>query len=244
MTEYKFDLSAHRGKFTVEIDSKAEYGYFEHDTLGDECGGGLWFKDKTLIDADGTSSVPKSVIKCLRSLGYCVPRIFEPDGLKTITHASGVPGFEIMEYEDKTWSNLYYWVNSYGESSEPGFSSIEAVTEGARTEFMNQKRFEARKFIEENPHRSFYGILPENLPEDFMPCDDPAVRDGMAPFVKEGGRLEVAAIQIRLSEKPFRVVKISREDGYGLGSQWAETVEKAYGMLPEMEEEQAPRPSI
>lgn len=53
------------------------YGYFEHEELGDDCGGGLWFEKKRLVGADGTSSVPKSVIKGIRQLGYIVPREFE-----------------------------------------------------------------------------------------------------------------------------------------------------------------------
>lgn len=74
---YTFDLKFQEGKFEVQIDTKAGYGYFEHDTLGDECGGGLWFdENKILLDADGTSSVPISVAIGLRKHGFHVDEEF------------------------------------------------------------------------------------------------------------------------------------------------------------------------
>ena len=68
---YDFTLAAKCGKWSTFIDPKAQYGYFEHDVYGE--GGGLWFERKRLVDADGTSSVPTDVVKCIRKLGFTVP---------------------------------------------------------------------------------------------------------------------------------------------------------------------------
>lgn len=77
MTIYNFTLKTVSGKFEIGIDPIAQYGYFEHETLGDECGGGLWFEKGRLIDYDGVFSPPKSVIKGIREVGFIVPRDFE-----------------------------------------------------------------------------------------------------------------------------------------------------------------------
>lgn len=88
MTEYNFDTKLRQGKFDVQVDTDAAYGYFEHDELGDECGGGLWFQrvvnaedpmnsQLELIDADGTYELPKEVIQALRDAGFIVPVEFE-----------------------------------------------------------------------------------------------------------------------------------------------------------------------
>ena len=64
--------------FTVEIfDDRPERGYFEHNLLGDECGGGLWFEGKNLIDYDGVFELPKEVIWAVRKLGFHVGEEFE-----------------------------------------------------------------------------------------------------------------------------------------------------------------------
>jgi hypothetical protein len=46
--------------------------WFEHNELGDECGGGLWFDGATLDDYDGTGCLPLEVGRFLRSLGIKV----------------------------------------------------------------------------------------------------------------------------------------------------------------------------
>ena len=51
------------------------YGWFEiydEESGGDEwyAEGGLWFKDKELVDYDGVFSLPHSVVTKLRELGY------------------------------------------------------------------------------------------------------------------------------------------------------------------------------
>ena len=70
MGEYNFDEHYETKSFSIDIDSKAEYGYFEHDQLGDEFGGGLWFEGKRLIDYDGVFELPQQVIKELEANGY------------------------------------------------------------------------------------------------------------------------------------------------------------------------------
>jgi hypothetical protein len=68
---YNFTLKTHVGKFEVQIDPVARYGYFEHEELGDEYGGGLWFDtDKELLDYDGVYDLPKSVKTAIANLGY------------------------------------------------------------------------------------------------------------------------------------------------------------------------------
>lgn len=85
---YNFDTKLNTKNFTVEIDTQANYGYFEHNTKGDECGGGLWFqavpmseagleKKVELIDYDGVFALPKEVITVLRTAGYIVDEDFE-----------------------------------------------------------------------------------------------------------------------------------------------------------------------
>ena len=68
-------------KIVVENDNGIYTGWFEHEELGDEYGGELWF-EKTgegieLYDYDGTTSLPKDVIKGLRENGYIVSEEFE-----------------------------------------------------------------------------------------------------------------------------------------------------------------------
>jgi len=58
--------------FTVEIDTKAKRGYFEHDTLGDNRGGGLWFdKELNLVDYDGVAVLPSEVKNVLVMFKMC-----------------------------------------------------------------------------------------------------------------------------------------------------------------------------
>ena len=62
--------------FEVLIFSDVMKGYFEHNHLGDECGGGLWFEMidnvKTLVDYDGVSCLPREVSAALESAGIVV----------------------------------------------------------------------------------------------------------------------------------------------------------------------------
>lgn len=81
---YNFNQKLSTEKFTIEIDTAANYGYFEHNTLGDECGGGLWLGHDddapgqvALLDYDGTWELPKQVAAALRGAGYYVGTEFD-----------------------------------------------------------------------------------------------------------------------------------------------------------------------
>lgn len=53
---------------TTDVDSSQLY--FEHNRLGDESSGGMWFEGKELVDYDGVFALPKSVVEYLTSVGY------------------------------------------------------------------------------------------------------------------------------------------------------------------------------
>ena len=74
---YNFTLKLQKGPFEIQIDPKANYGCFEHETYGDEMGGGLWFSDNSLIDYDGVACLPKRVIEGIREMGFEVDPDFE-----------------------------------------------------------------------------------------------------------------------------------------------------------------------
>ncbi len=85
---YNFTKKIQKGHFDIQIDEKETYGYFEHDELGDECGGGLWFEKTTLpkhgetltlIDYDGVGVLPKNVCRGLVELSIIVPDEFWPN---------------------------------------------------------------------------------------------------------------------------------------------------------------------
>ncbi len=66
---YTFDKSIESNRWLVEIDSSANYGYFENNRNGN--GGGLWFDDnKCLIDYDGVFELSKEVIASIELLGF------------------------------------------------------------------------------------------------------------------------------------------------------------------------------
>ena len=57
--------------FEIGIHEDKLKGWFEHNTLGDECGGGLWFDpDGTLYDYDGIYRIPLEVLESLKSNGF------------------------------------------------------------------------------------------------------------------------------------------------------------------------------
>ncbi len=74
MTQYEFNRKVQKGKFEIGIDEHAAYGYFEHEELGDECGGGLWFDKEgeklVLRDYDGVYSLPNDVIAAIEEMGH------------------------------------------------------------------------------------------------------------------------------------------------------------------------------
>ncbi len=59
---YNFNIKMGTQNYTIEIDSKAKYGCFEHNELGDNSCGGLWFDEQFhLIDYDGVYFLPSEV---------------------------------------------------------------------------------------------------------------------------------------------------------------------------------------
>lgn len=73
---YVFNKDISTDRFEIKIDTTAGYGYFEHNTRGDECGGGLWFSGLELIEYDGTATLPKNVAEALHKDGYLVGEDF------------------------------------------------------------------------------------------------------------------------------------------------------------------------
>lgn len=70
MPKYNFTTKIGTQNYTIEIDPKALYGYFEHDELGDESAGGLWFdKNFNLIDYDGVFYLPSEIKNVLIQFG-------------------------------------------------------------------------------------------------------------------------------------------------------------------------------
>lgn len=87
---YDFNKKIQVGKFDIQIDELKRYGFFEHEDLGDECGGGLWFEfehdehgERTsdnrlyLTDYDGVFQLPKDVWLGLEQLGYVVEEAYK-----------------------------------------------------------------------------------------------------------------------------------------------------------------------
>ena len=75
--KYNFDKVMKANKFEVCVDTARQYGYFEHDEWGDECGGGLWFENNALVDYDGVACLPKEVAAGLRGMGFVVSADFD-----------------------------------------------------------------------------------------------------------------------------------------------------------------------
>lgn len=67
----------HTKHFTIELSTDGQSGTFEHNDLGDECGGGLLFEDGELVDYDGVAVLPREVITALREHGIIVDQDFE-----------------------------------------------------------------------------------------------------------------------------------------------------------------------
>ena len=78
---YNFTQAFTTVHYDIKIDPSECYGYFEHHTLGDLQGGGMWFhKDEAgrmeLVDFDGTYELPSEVFHALRRMGCVVSDIF------------------------------------------------------------------------------------------------------------------------------------------------------------------------
>lgn len=67
----------HTPKYTVGVFDCNTRGWFEHNELGDECGGGLWFNNLELYDYDGVYMLPSEVLESLEANGYNVQQMRE-----------------------------------------------------------------------------------------------------------------------------------------------------------------------
>lgn len=95
-TTYTFDKAHTQGHYEVRIDTAAAYGYFEHDELGDESGGGLWFTRLgdgclSLTEYDGVAVLPEAVCHALRAQGVRVDLEFWPDDV--VPPLPGAPAY-------------------------------------------------------------------------------------------------------------------------------------------------------
>lgn len=89
MSDFNFTVMLETPNYTVKVDPAEKYGFFEHNTLGDEKAGSLWFdlhesstpgdngRVLDLIDYDGVFSLPKQVTLALRNAGFIVDEIFD-----------------------------------------------------------------------------------------------------------------------------------------------------------------------
>ena len=75
MEFYNFKTT-HTKNFSIGVDNRQRYGYFEHKLLGENCGGGLWFDSQDrLLDYDGVYELPREVINELLARGYNLDHI-------------------------------------------------------------------------------------------------------------------------------------------------------------------------
>jgi len=65
---YTFDKKITNGKWDIEIDSRAQYGYTQDDNGDFDIG--LWFENNHLVDYDGCYDLPKAVIQGIELLGF------------------------------------------------------------------------------------------------------------------------------------------------------------------------------
>ena len=63
--------------FEVALATDGEYGYFEHNELGELNGGGMWFKDGAIYDYDGVYELPSEVIVELEIRGVDISYLKE-----------------------------------------------------------------------------------------------------------------------------------------------------------------------
>jgi hypothetical protein len=74
---HDFTTNIDTENFEIRVSESTQYGYFEHNTLGDECGGGLWFIGDELVDYDGVFQLPKEVVEALRNHGFLLDDAYD-----------------------------------------------------------------------------------------------------------------------------------------------------------------------
>lgn len=86
MSEYenrrKLEAASEKPQFEVQVFSDDTRGYFEHNEVGDDCAGELWFERNAegkmeITDYDGVVCLPKEVIETLRKAGFVIGEEFE-----------------------------------------------------------------------------------------------------------------------------------------------------------------------
>jgi hypothetical protein len=77
MSEARTYKVTNTGKYTVALAIDGKYGYFEHNELGENLGGGLWFRDGAIYDYDGVYSLPKEVELELKERGVDISYLKE-----------------------------------------------------------------------------------------------------------------------------------------------------------------------
>jgi hypothetical protein len=65
---YNFNLNLSTERYTIEIDTAEQYGYFQCNKYGTE--GGLWFDGQRISDYDGVPELPTEVAAVLFNAGY------------------------------------------------------------------------------------------------------------------------------------------------------------------------------
>jgi len=73
-----YDLDISTKDFEIKVDTVKQYGFFEHNELGDQCGGGLWFEGNELTDYDGVYALPVQVYEALCA-SFNVDKNFNPN---------------------------------------------------------------------------------------------------------------------------------------------------------------------
>jgi hypothetical protein len=62
MAESNYTLVLDTKNYTIGVDVIGQHGYFEHNKVGDELAGGLWFNNKMFLrDYDGVYKLPNEV---------------------------------------------------------------------------------------------------------------------------------------------------------------------------------------
>jgi hypothetical protein len=77
--------------FTIYNTPKPFVLYFEHNTLGEDCAGHMWFdENKTLIDYDGVFELPQAVIQLMLDKGCDMSYATDILDNNELPHSTGV----------------------------------------------------------------------------------------------------------------------------------------------------------